>query len=306
MMLYRPQLAVPGNASTNRQGVSLPNLQKQGYAFDVKIDGVRVIAYWDGTRLRLINRNGVDVTHRFPELSASAPGLDRPMVLDGEVCAVDGSFESTAIRDKQTSPGDVAAAMHKMPIKFLAFDILELDGNERFHAQPWLERRQQLDALLLPEPFDRTVWSPDASFYDAVKSLGMEGVICKQVSAPYQQGRRSPVWIKYKTVRRVTCVATGYEPGTGARKHFGAMHLAMIDPRTRTPVGVGRVGTGFSEREILELKRILDSGQPIVVEIEALNTTKTGQLRFPVFRGIRTDLSVVDATIDQLAELPRC
>ena len=273
------------------------------HGFDVKMDGVRVVAEYDGTDLRLTNRNGIDVTHRVPELSAYVPWRG-PITLDGEVVAADGSFESTAIRDKQTKPADVAAAMHRMPVKFVAFDILHL-GTDVLMSLPYLERRRLLDMAPMDGPWDRTVFSLSPTLYDAVKSLGMEGVIAKSLNAPYQQGKRSPAWIKFKITHRVSCVPIGYEPGTGARAHFGAMYLAMLDD-SGTPVPVGRVGTGFNHAEIDMLKARLDANDLFVVEIECLNRTKTGQLRFPVYKGIRTDLSVLDARINQIDALPAC
>lgn len=302
--MIRPMLAVPSNATASRRGIDLDSLVGT-HGFDVKIDGVRVIAEYDGTDLRLTNRNGVDVTHRFPELSAFAP-LNGPIILDGEVVAVDGSFESTAIRDKQTKPADVAAAMKRMPIKFIAFDILGL-GTDVLMSLPYHERRRMLDLVPMdPDgPWDRTVFSLSTSLYAAVKNLGMEGVIAKQLQSPYQQGKRSQSWIKFKTTHRVTCIPIGYEKGTGARSHFGAMYLAMLDD-SGTPVPVGRVGTGFNNAEINMLKARLDNNDLFVVEIECLNRTKTGQLRFPVYKGIRVDLSVLDAKISQLQTLPTC
>lgn len=312
MKLYRPQLALPGNASTNRAGVNLVELEKRGYGFDTKIDGVRVIAYHetDGN-VRLINRSMVDVTNRYPEVvTGILMTFSKGTVVDGEVVATDGSFESTALRDKQNKPADVARTMKTHPVMFLAFDMLCEDGQE-ITSLPYVSRRGRLERHHAQSAFRSpviglTVVSSAASLYDQVKALGMEGVIAKQWTAPYQEGKRNPTWIKMKATFRVTCVATGYEPGKGARAHFGAMHLALLDPAQGRIVGCGRVGTGFTERQIRELKTLLDAGTPVAVEIEALNITKTGQLRFPVYRGIRSDLSVADATIDQLDQLPRC
>ena len=134
----------------------------------------------------------------------------------------------------------------------------------------------------------------------------MEGVIAKDLRAPYMPGKRSPAWIKFKVTHRVSCVPIGYVPGTGSRTDFGAMLLAMLDPANNGIIPVGRVGTGFREAEIAYLKNRLDQHETFVVEIECLNRTKSGQLRFPVYKGIRTDQTALDATIDQLHALPAC
>jgi bifunctional non-homologous end joining protein LigD len=152
--------------------------------------------------------------------------------------------------------------------------------------------------------FAATVWSDRVEIFEQCRDLGMEGVIAKRAGSLYHPGRRSPDWIKFKALHRVSCVPTAYERGEGSRSHFGAMHLAMVGPTG--PVPVGRVGTGFTEREITDLKGRIDRGELFVVEIECLNVTKGGVLRFPVYKGVRSDLSPLDATIDQLGTLPRC
>lgn len=297
----KPMLAVPGNASRNRRGQDLEHLEGT-HAFDTKIDGVRGILTFDGKKVRIMNRNGVDITARFPELSVKFPC---PMMLDGEVVARDNSFESTAIRDKNAHPTD--AMVEAIPVTYVAFDLLSLDGNDRSHL-PWVSRRVMLDSI---EPLltsvDMTVstYSLKAAFYDVVVSLGLEGVIAKRLDQPYAPGKRSSGWVKFKATQRVTAIAVGYEPGTGARSHFGAMNLVMLDDN-RTPVNVGRVGTGFTEVQILDLKQSLDAGMPLLVEIECLNVTKAGVLRFPVFKGQRSDLTLLDASTKQLDSLPRC
>ena len=106
-------------------------------------------------------------------------------------------------------------------------------------------------------------------------------------------------------MRRVTCIISGYSPGNGSRSHLGALHLAMLDADLN-PVDVGRCGSGFTEKHTHELKALLDAGTIMCVEIECLNVTSGGVLRFPVYKGIRSDLSPLDCTIDQLDQLPTC
>jgi bifunctional non-homologous end joining protein LigD len=295
----KPMLAEP------QKGMNIQTLVGS-HAFDVKLDGVRSIAYWDGEHLTLTNRNGREQTISYPELVASCPlPKGQTVVLDGEIIASNGSFESVAIRDKQTKPADVAREAARIPVQYLAFDVLQL-GDTDLRALPWNERRALLEAVMTPnvDPlWGLTIVSNDASLYDSVRGLGMEGVIAKRLDAPYRAGRRQD-WIKFKVVHRVTCIAVGYEPGEGARAHFGAMFLAMLDGDEK-PVQVGRVGTGFTTAATHECKALLDARTPFLVEVECANVTKTGVLRFPSYKGIRTDLSVADATLTQLDTIPR-
>ena len=220
--------------------------------------------------------------------------------------AADNSFESVAIRDKQANPAAVQRAMTRMRCFYFAFDMLDCDGVSMVH-QPWHERRFTLDAVVGESKIIQlTPWSPDPAFLQQVREQGMEGVIAKRRESQYQPGRRSPEWVKFKCLHRVSCIVTGYEPGQGSRAEFGAMHLALIDPERGELVPCGRVGTGFRQSDIADLKQALDRQQILLGEIECLNVTKTGQLRFPVWKGRRLDLTPLDCTVDQLKTLPTC
>lgn len=297
--VIKPMLAEP------QQGRSI-SLYEGTHAFDVKLDGVRAILTWDGHNLTITNRSGVDRTAVYPDLVASCPlPVGTPVVLDGEIVSPDGSFESIAKRDKQSKPDDVARAVRTHPVQFLAFDILFLAGKD-LRAVAWSQRRDILEMVMdaAQNPmWGLTVVSNQASLLDSVRELGMEGVIAKRHDAPYAAGRR-PAWVKFKVTHRVTCIAVGYEPGEGSRSHFGAMLLAVLDEKG-TPVQVGRVGTGFTTADTHECKRLLDARTPFLVEIECANVTKSGVLRFPSYKGIRSDLSLADATLTQLDTIPR-
>lgn len=280
------------------------------HTFDIKLDGVRCLLYWDGQTCKLVNRSGVNVTHRFPEVVEAAKDLGpRPIVLDGEIVAKSGSFQDTAKRDKQNKPMDIKQAMAAIPVTFVAFDMLWL-ANVDLRPMTYVTRRANLETVLIDalglhvSNIQLSVVSTDADFFDVVKSMGMEGVIAKRNTSTYRSGRFSD-WIKFKALRSITCVGIGYEVGTGARAHFGAMHLALVGhPNGGGIVEVGRVGTGFDTSEIAYLKGELDAGRPVVVEIECLNKSRDNKLRFPVYKGVRTDLSVVDAKLEQLADIP--
>jgi bifunctional non-homologous end joining protein LigD len=301
--VIKPMLAEP------QKGRSIHALVDT-YTFDVKLDGVRAIFTWDGQNLTITNRSGVDRTATYPDLVASCPlPLGTPVVLDGEIIATTGSFESIAKRDKQTKPEDVARVMDYIPVQFLAFDLLYI-GDMDVRGETYQTRRAMLEVVMAEHtnPLNDPMWgltvvSNQASLLDSVRELGMEGVIAKRNDAPYLPGRR-PAWVKFKVTHRVTCIAVGYEPGEGTRSHFGAMLLAMLDEKG-TPTQVGRVGTGFTTADTHECKALLDARTPFLVEIECANVTKSGVLRFPSYKGVRTDLSLADASMAQLATIPR-
>lgn len=307
----RPMLATPSTSAGGRVAIDINTLGGTHF-FDLKMDGIRAFAHWNGGQLTLINRNGVDITRKFPELIEAAPRFfDLPIWLDGEIVCNSGRFEDTLTRDKQSNPAIIARYAVEKPVAFHAFDLpdyaTETNNQRRIRlevaADEWVHRAGEGWGFALP--FRTTPISNDPEFLDRTRTAGLEGVIAKALNAPYVFGARSRSWIKFKNLHRVTCLVSGYEPGTGSRAHFGKMNLALIDP-TGQVVPCGSVGTGFTMREIDDLKKLLDDGTILVVEIECLNVTSGRTLRFPVYKGIRNDLAPTDCTLDQLDALPEC
>ncbi len=278
-----------------------------GWIADHKLDGLRCMVTWDADARTLVltNRNEVDITRQFPDIEHKLTQalIRQPwsVILDGELVASDGLFNSIATRGKQVKPADIASTMRRLPADFVCFDILE--NNRDLRRMPLMQRREHLDHLIEVTGITKVVTTNDpAMLFLLCKRQGLEGIIAKHPGSKYAEGTRCREWVKVKAVQSITCVAVGYEPGEGARAHFGAAHIVVLDGAT--PVAVGRVGTGFKAADITFLKGELDAGRPTVVEIECLNRSKDNQLRFPVYKGPRPDLSVTDATFAQLDNLP--
>lgn len=302
MIFREPMLATASTGASGRRPIKVESLAGT-HAFDTKIDGIRAYCHWQHGSMRLVNRNGVDITKRYPEITDVQ--LPHDVWLDGEIVAASGSFEDVLTRDKQEKAASIARLSKSMPCRFVAFDVPE------FAALSWWDRRKILDELgrtwrtsKVENTFSTTPCSLDIGFVREVARLGLEGVVAKRLTSRYQFGRRSPDWVKFKNVHRITCLVSGYSPGHGSRAHFGTMNLALIDPAGQV-VPVGPVGSGFSERQTHVLKQKLDAGEMLVVEIEALNVTSGGALRHAVFRGVRTDVDPLACTTDQLDTLPR-
>lgn len=289
-----PMLAIPSTGSSGRAPISLERLLDRGWIQDLKIDGVR--AYWKFGKL--INREGVDITHRYPEIS-----LPGGLWLDGEIVAEDGKFETTLLRDQQQKKPRIRALAEEHPCRFIAFDMPDPHFG---HADSYVVRREALqDKAAEKGGFAITPISRDPGFLDKVAAEGMEGIIAKRPQSRYQFGRRSKDWVKFKVLHRLTMIAIGYVPGQGQRADFGSMRLALLGDDG--PVSKDwRVGSGFTERDIVDLKARLDAGDFFPVEIECVNRTSDDKLRFPVFRGVRTDVPLTACTLDQLEGLPSC
>jgi len=296
-MTELPMMAIPSTGSSGRAPIRLQDLVKRGWILDTKLDGVRAFNRYG----RLLNREGVDITHRYPEL-----GIRSDLWLDGEIVAEDGSFETTLLRDQQSTPAKIKRLAVEHPCKYIAFDILDRADEGRLYV----ERRLDLESISEVPHRNRTGFAitpvgHDVAFFDKIASLGMEGVIAKRPSSRYHFGRRSKDWVKFKVLHRVSAVAVGYQPGQGQRKHFGSIILGMLTADGKA-VPVGRVGSGFTDKDTWSLKRRLDAGEFFVVEVECTARTKDGSLRFPVYKGIRSDIAITECTIDQVEALPSC
>lgn len=299
---------------------------ERDYAYELKWDGVRAIAYCDRGRLRLESRNLRDITPRYPELAALGRELaGHRAVLDGEVVALDPegrpSFELLQGRMHLASEAAVRARMEEVPVAYMAFDLLHLDGHTTM-GLPYRDRRELLEALVRPGPCWRVPehhLGEGAPLLEASRERGLEGVVAKRLDSRYEPGRRSAAWLKVKSLRRQELVVGGWLPGAGARRgRIGALLAGYHDAtpaeaRARGEpqrlVYAGRVGTGFTDADLARLEELLaplrrpDSPfagrQPpreavfveprLVAEVEFLAWTRTRTLRASSFKGLRDD-----------------
>ncbi len=283
--------------------------------FEVKWDGVRVLAFWDGDTLTLRSRRGRDVTATYPELATIR--ADRPVVLDGEVVAFDDAGLPSFPRLQQRmnlTEGRVSTVAASVPVTYVVFDLLH--WGESLVDRPLEERWQVLDGL----SFDGVVRSDPTrgdgeALYRAVVERGMEGIVAKRAGSRYRSGKRSPDWRKVAHRRRARVVVGGYTPGEGSRAStFGSLLVGLWEgDRLRW---VGAVGSGFDEVSLRTIREALDrmrrpdppfadvEGIPkgavwtdprLVAVVEYREWTPGGKLRAPVFVGF-TDEPPEEAT----------
>jgi bifunctional non-homologous end joining protein LigD len=308
--------AMPERVEPMQARLSTLPREESEWAFEVKWDGVRAIAYSQPGRLRLESRNGNDVTPAYPELRALNRTLgSRAAILDGEIIAFDESgrpsFEALQPRMHQRSEGAVRRLMQRIPVTYVVFDLLWLDGHSLMDL-PYIERRERLQELGLEGEHWRT---PELQIGDgaglllATGELGIEGVVGKRLDARYTPGRRDGGWVKIKHHRRQEFVIGGWTEGKGARaQRIGALELGVYDERGELR-HAGRVGTGFDEAELERLAGLLaplardDSpftgSQPprgahfvaprLVCEVEFSEWTRAGKVRQASYKGLRDD-----------------
>jgi bifunctional non-homologous end joining protein LigD len=293
------------------------------WAYEIKWDGVRAIGYVDGGRLRLESRNLRDVTAQYPEVRAIAEQLgSRAAVLDGEIVAFeDGrpSFQRLQRRMHVGNERQVARLARESPVNYVVFDLLWLEGHSLMD-RPYEERRAELLGLGLSG--DR--WQvpghhvgDGAALLELSRQQALEGIVAKKLDSPYLPGRRSPCWTKVKNVHRASLVIGGWLPGEGGRTgRIGALVVGFHEDGGLHYAG--RVGTGFTEAELLRLARLLEplerpdspftGRQPpketrfveprLVCEVEFVEWTHSRTLRAPSYKGLRDDVDPAQATWD--------
>lgn len=292
----------PGEAP---EGVVQRLVAQGGWWFEVKWDGIRaVVDMTDG--VRITNRRGATITDRYPDLVAGLTGK-ADVVLDCEIVVLDKgvpSFELAHLRDAQGSSATVARMARRHPATLVPFDVLSLDG-VTLELLPYLERRAHLERVVgALKAAEAPVMVPPASgdgmgMWAAVREHHLEGLIAKKVSSRYRR-RRSPDWIKIKATSVASVMVGGFTPGTGhLAGTFGNLHMMVVDHDGEL-VRLGNVGSGFTDKQRREIKHLLNTQQhPIIIDVEYLERSSNGQLRMPVFRGLRTDVDPLSCNTDQ-------
>lgn len=302
----------------------LPTLVAQApsgdeWAFEVKWDGVRAIVQVADARVRLLSRNGNDISAQYPELAHIDRSEMVTAVLDGEIMAFDErgrpSFEQLQRRMGVADPRQASQRSEGEPVVFMAFDVLWLDGKTVIHL-PYLNRRMLLASLALPS--DRWRLSEyhvgdGPALLAASRANGLEGLVAKRIGSVYESGRRTRTWLKIKNTHRQEFVIVGYTAGEGNREHtIGALLLGYHDRPGGELLYAGKVGTGFSEPVLRDLLRRLErervaspafkgQGAPrrpfyvrplLIAEVEFSEWTSGGMVRHPSFKGLRDDKPV--------------
>ena len=291
------------------------------WIYELKFDGIHLIAIKDHEKVSLLSRNQNDLSARFSEIVDAIKNLPaNECVLDGEVVALDeegrSSFQLLQAREMEG---------RKSPIYFYAFDLLQLDG-KNLVSLPLEARKNVLEKLCAgaDDPqirYSGAIGGEANQLLKEVQHRGLEGIIGKLRDSVYEAGRRSGAWIKLKCVNEQEFVIGGYTPPQGGRKHFGALLVGYY--KDRDLVFAGKVGTGFTTKSLAALhkkfraeeraecpfvdlpskqngqwvlgitpsmmKKIHWINPKFVAEIKFAEWTRDGKLRAPVFMGLRED-----------------
>jgi bifunctional non-homologous end joining protein LigD len=292
---------------------------KPGWVYEEKYDGYRILAYKEGGRVKLESRNGHDRTGTFSGVASAVAKLPgRTLLLDGEVVA----FDSKWVSRFQLLQNSGAGASYGV------FDCLYKDGRD-LRREPLSVRRVVLEGVLGKTLLGKGSGTRDRVFasvllasnglkaFDVAKEKGYEGLVAKEASAPYVEGR-SNKWLKVKVHQEDEFVIVGYTKPAGARKHFGALLLGAHDSNKKLRY-VGKVGTGFDQKRLGHLYRMFQPlvrvkpavadpprekdvtylAPRLVAEIAYEELTADQKLRQPVFLGLRDDKRAQDVTLPE-------
>jgi bifunctional non-homologous end joining protein LigD len=311
-----PMLATPVDAT--RFG------DEEGWAFEMKWDGVRTIAYLAGGHVKLFSRKGRDDTRAYFDVADELTKINvQTAILDGEVVVTDSAgrpnFGLLQHRINLTKPADIERVAKSYPAQLMLFDILELNGKSLI-KKGYEERRTILEDLVPPQPGSRIQVPPifDGDLEAAratADQLQLEGVVAKRRNSIYQPGRRTHTWLKIKLHRAQEVVIGGWRPGQG-RRSGGVGSLLMGIPTESGLHYVGRVGSGFNDRQLDDIQARLEKlsrktspfidvpredardahwvTPSLVGEVTYGELTEPGRLRHPVWRGLRPDKSPIE------------
>jgi bifunctional non-homologous end joining protein LigD len=275
---------------------------RPGWIFEEKYDGVRMLAYKEGSHISLISRNAIDRTARYPQIAQAIARLKADtLLLDGEVVVFD-SKDVSRFQLLQRSKGNP---------EYAVFDCLYHDGKDLRRQPLWL-RRRTLESLLKPGESLRLSQQVSADGMEAFRTAsqrGWEGVIGKDLQSPHES-KRSCYWLKVKVHQQQEFVIGGFTKPEGSRLYFGSLLLGVYEKGSLQ--FAGKVGTGFDESTLKDLHRrlksLVQSKSPfagpaangrdvtfvkpkLVAQISFTEWTVDDKLRHPVYLGLRDDKS---------------
>lgn len=302
-----PARIEPNLAQLTREPFSAPD-----WLYELKWDGMRILAWVRDGRLELRSRNNNVVTSQFPELAVLPRRLAaKQAIVDGEAVVLDeeGRPNFGLMQQRMNVAHPPAELVRSAPVVLYLFDLLYWDGYDLRNV-PLIERKRLLRRILEAEPpvrFSDHVAGEGEELYRLASERGLEGVIAKQAHSPYRGGRGSN-WLKLKVTREVDAVIGGYTAPRGGRERFGALLLGLYDGGKLRYIG--SVGTGFNERNApplwQQMQKLVRQDAPfaerprtrerqtyvepkLVAMVKFTEWTRDKRLRAPVFLGIRPD-----------------
>jgi bifunctional non-homologous end joining protein LigD len=301
----------------------------KGWQMEVKLDGIRAIGIKNGKSVRLFSRRPRELTHDYPHIVNALADLPaNKFVVDGEIVIFDeqGRTSFQALQNRNTTHDS-------SPAFFILFDLLQLN-DERLLSVPLTERRKALGKLLRKPSrslrFSAPLEGDPKTIWSGIKRLGLEGIIAKRADSVYEPGRRTGAWLKVKAQNEQEFVIGGYTPPQGSRLYFGSLLVGYYEGKNL--LFASGVGTGFNTRSLETLYKQFQKlrvdkcpftnlpqrgprgGFPLsqmrkcfwlkpqlVCQVKFFEWTRDGNLRQPVFLGLREDKKATEVVREQVS-----
>lgn len=296
IMKIKPELATLTDKAFDRQG----------WIFEIKWDGFRALADIKKGKVNFYSRNLLSFEQKFPDIYSSLKKIHKPMLLDGEVVAIDKSGKShfQLLQNYQlTGEGKLV---------YYVFDILSFNGKD-LRTLPLLERKKILKKNLPKLPnvkYSDHIENHGLKLFAVAKKQNLEGIIAKNGASEYKSGIRTNDWLKVKISQEQEAVIGGFTEPRGGRKKFGALVLGVY-ARGKF-VYIGHTGGGFNDQTLKlvydKMIKLKTDKSPfvvtpktnekatwikpkLVVEVKFEEWTGDGHMRQPIFLGLRSDKS---------------
>lgn len=306
MKRYSPMLAKLG---------TLNDLKLNDFIYEEKLDGTRAIIYKKNNKIEIINRRNNKITHRYPEFDFSKSIKEKFCVLDGEIVIFNkngvSKFNLLQHRDLLENKKLIQERSQSTPATFVCFDILELNGKSLIK----LKQKERYSILKKIISNNKTIKFISQSkngkkLFDELTKKGGEGVIAKNPNEKYHEGKRKNAWIKIKKSDTIDGIIIGY---TQEKRELSTLLLAAYNQKKL--IYIGKVGTGFSEKEQMKILKQLEkikTPKPaienlpqntihvkpkLIAEAKYLEITKDKKMRAPVFLKMREDKKIKDCVI---------
>ena len=285
------------------------------WIFETKWDGFRLMAEIKDGSVALYSRNLIDLSRKYPSVCAALRGLHRFAVIDGELVALDARGRSRFQLLQN-------AEREKVRLRYCAFDLIYFDDQD-LRDHPLIERKELLEKILPRDPllhYSAHVWDKGIAAFKRASRAGEEGVMAKFSRGHYYSGQRTREWLKVKASLGQEVVIVGFTAPRRSRAYFGSLLLAVREGDAWRYVG--RAGTGF-DRELLKslhalMVPLITKTKPVaekvpdeanttwikpklVGEVKFTEWTSKGEMRHPVFLGLRTDKKAIDV----IREIPK-
>ena len=283
-------------------------LKSTAYIFQPKLDGTRAL-YIDG---KLINRRERNIRYRYPEFNDLE--IKEECIVDGEIVVYDENglpnFSLLQSREQTSDKFKIEMLSEEYPATYVVFDCLKYESEEII-TEPLEARLEFLKKAIHEGNHLQLIFSTEDGLilWKEIDKMGLEGVMAKKKGSSYHPGTRSQACLKIKNLNTIDCVILGYTKGEGKREEtFGALLIGAY--KNGELQKLGKVGTGWTDRELRELKEKMEPlikeregdktwiEPQLVCEVEYLEMTKSGELRAPSFQRLRNDKAPEDCVLE--------